>query len=538
MNFLFHNLKNHINRDPLCDWYDKMNQINNTFKRDKPNSFLIEIESQKLKYKMNFISNFKDEEHYYENINHKQIKDLINEKQECIIIYGNLYSSKFNITVKPDIIIHRNIFRKYFPEIQIDLPEYIVIDILYKILHFKANNTDILNDGSIYYHKCKMYVASDALGITDYGYCFGKEYRHKGIVLPKKQTIGSFPLTSELDKSIVDALNWLKKLSENYDEWVIYPKPSIKELYPNMNHKDMVWSEEKMTLANLIKEITLVWNISYNKRCVLLDKGIYEWDDPFFLSNIYSFPVRENYRNHIQSKMIRLQLQEDIKIEPRRIKKYDFVDIIKNQENSIILDIESVCDMTEKENYFDENKSQTEATLCIIGTILNKDEYIFKDFTIKYLKVEEERKIVCYWLNYLDHKLDTSKKIRVYHWGNAEKVYLKYMKLKYPEFIFPEFEMIDMVIYFKKEPIVIKGCFGYGLKEIVKNLYNLNLITNTWKDDINGLDAMIKLKKFSDIAIHKNIPIKRFSEIREIIYYNYIDCRVIIDILQMLEKMI
>ena len=84
MNFLFHNLKNHINRDPLCDWLDKMHKISKVFKKDKPNIFQIEIDSQKVKYKLKFISFFKDEPFYYENINHKQIIDLINDKKECI----------------------------------------------------------------------------------------------------------------------------------------------------------------------------------------------------------------------------------------------------------------------------------------------------------------------------------------------------------------------------------------------------------------------------------------------------------------------
>ena len=39
-------------------------------------------------------------------------------------------------------------------------------------------------------------------------------------------------------------------------------------------------------------------------------------------------------------------------------------------------------------------------------------------------------------------------------------------------------------------------------------------------------------------AEFKNIPLKRFTEIKKIIYYNYMDCKVIVDILQMLEKMI
>ena len=112
------------------------------------------------------------------------------------------------------------------------------------------------------------------------------------------------------------------------------------------------------------------------------------------------------------------------------------------------------------------------------------------------------------------------------------------MKDTYPEFEFPEFELIDLLYYFKLEPISIKGCFGYGLKEIVKQLYNLKLIENKWPDDIDGVEAMVQLKKTSDSALKLNIPIKRFCEIKRIIYYNYMDCRVIIDILKMLEKMI
>ena len=49
---------------------------------------------------------------------------------------------------------------------------------------------------------------------------------------------------------------------------------------------------------------------------------------------------------------------------------------------------------------------------------------------------------------------------------------------------------------------------------------------------------MIQFIKKSEEAEQKNIPLKRFTEIRKIIYYNYMDCKVITDILQMLQKMI
>ena len=115
---------------------------------------------------------------------------------------------------------------------------------------------------------------------------------------------------------------------------------------------------------------------------------------------------------------------------------------------------------------------------------------------------------------------------------------MKYIQQKYPDIQLPRFKMINLLNYFKQEPITIQGCFGYGLKEIVKQLYNLKLIENQWSDDTSGLDAMIKIIKTSEEALIKNIPIKRFTEIKKIIYYNYMDCRVIVDILKMLEGMI
>ena len=75
-------------------------------------------------------------------------------------------------------------------------------------------------------------------------------------------------------------------------------------------------------------------------------------------------------------------------------------------------------------------------------------------------------------------------------------------------------------------------------ENVVKQLYSLNLIENQWQDNTDGLEAMMQIMKTSEEAAEKQIPLKRFVEIKKIIYYNYMDCRVIIDILKMLQGMI
>ncbi len=540
MTFDFFQLKNHILNDSLNDWFDKLQKYNH-YIPDQPNDFSIELDKQKDEYQKHFMNIL--ESNYSHLIlkdqNQEQVLYHLKKGSQSIFYNSQLYHKDYNVHVQPDLIIHREIFRMIFPEIEDDLPEYIVFDILYTILHFTSDQKNILNQGNIYYYKCKIALATRCITNNSFGYFIGKEYRHKNTILEKKKTIGKFMICEEYLDTIQNSIEWLKKLNRNYDEWVILPKPSTKELYPNMNIKSGKWVTEKKKLADEIHEITLVWNISYKKRCILLDKGITRWSDPVLLSNIYPYQIKENQRGLIQDKMIEINKQTELLITPRKIKNLDFIKKIKDQSNSIILDIESVISLDENESYFETvaTNNEKQPKLCIIGTILNKEPYLFKDFTIKYLTNEEEKKIILYWVDYL-HKQFQQEPIQVYHWGNAEKIYIQYMKDKYPDINYPQFNCIDLLVNFKQEPISIQGCFGYGLKEIVKQLYNFNLIENEWKDDIDGLNAMIQIIQTSEEAQLKKIPIKRYSVIKKIIYYNYMDCRVIVDILKLLKGLL
>lgn len=534
-------LKNFIQNDPLSDWFEIINNKYNTYEPNDKSSFEINLSECKQKYKEDFFDFLKSHYHYYFGIHlsHEQtMKNILNKNIKGIFIKCELYHSRHNIILKPDLIIHRDIFKQIFNNVKhINLPRYIISDILFQTIQFNSDKSDIINNDNIFYHKCKLKLCNESLNIyNDYGYLFGKEYKHNDLFLKKNESIGKFKFTNEIDIKILRAIGWIDNLYKYYDDWIIYPKPSIYELYPNMNIKTGPWYNEKKRLAELIKEITLVWNISYNKRCLLHDRNITTWDDPILLQNIYPYEIHENKRELIQERMIHINKQSELKIHPRKITNRELINHINNQKDSIILDIESVVNFNEFNSYFSENNNYDYPKICIIGTILNHN-HVFKDFTIKYLSEYEEKKIIKYWLLYLNKSLKTNI-IKVFHWGNAEKVYIDYMKNKYNDLKFPEFIFIDLLSYFKSIPITIQGCFGYGLKEIVKQLYNHNLINNQWSDDTDGLEAMMEIIKKSPLAESNNIPLKRYTEIKKIIYYNYMDCRVIIDILQMLENMI
>lgn len=529
----FYQLKNHFKNDHLADWYDLQKE---TYQKDIPSQFYLNLINEKNEYvsKLFDLFNYKYPHYVIKNQNQSQIEHHMHYDNKHIFIDSTLYSKKYNLFVKPDIIIHKDIFQEIFNEVDCsELPRYIIFDVLYVILHYNSDKSDLLNQGNLYYYKCKLSLANSCLYHKPRnGYFLGKEYRHKEKVLPKRQTIGTFPIYSEYFDDIKDGLRWLKRLQNNYLKWNLLPEPSVIELYPNMNCKESNWNQEKNDLASKIKEITLIWNISYEKRCsLIIEDNIKTWDNSFLSSH---YELKNHLPSTIKKEMIHINNQTEIDIIPRKIKNREFLSYL-HQKNKLILDIESI-------NYYDENQSYFNDTiniddkpkLCILGTIIEKNKQsIFKDFTINHLDNKEEKKIIIHLMNYLKN-IFKEEKIYVYHWGNAEKVYIKYISKRYPEIKLPNIELVDLCYYFKNEPIIIKGCFNYGLKSISKRLYELGYIPHIWPEDMNGLDAMYQIVECSKKADEKNIPLKRLTEIKKIIEYNYYDCLVLYDIIQFL----
>ena len=61
-----------------------------------------------------------------------------------------------------------------------------------------------------------------------------------------------------------------------------------------------------------------------------------------------------------------------------------------------------------------------------------------------------------------------------------ENNYFKYIHSKYPEISFPQYKLINVLDYFRTEPIIVQGVFKFGLKSIGSALYKNKLIKTTW----------------------------------------------------------
>jgi len=111
---------------------------------------------------------------------------------------------------------------------------------------------------------------------------------------------------------------------------------------------------------------------------------------------------------------------------------------------------------------------------------------------------------------------------------------MEYIHSKHGDIDFPEYILIDLLDHFRLEPIIIHGVFKFSLKKKGKELYDKGLINKKWKENDNGLDAMIKFKEIC--KKNKKIPLKRYLIIKQTIEYNEIDCKVLKEIYFLLKN--
>jgi len=541
-------LKNYIFNDPIVDWFKIQNIKSNIFVKDKNNDFKQYITKETILYKQDFFKKIKNKINslhpnniIYDNLGIKENIHLI-KNEYPIILNPLLIHEKFNLYVKVDILIKARLFKEIFKEIKnidinnINNNEYLIINIVPETLNFKSDLKSLQQNEIILFNECSLYTFNSCLKKiiprSDIGFIFGKAYKFKKTLLNKRENIGLVKFNDDIRNKIFNSIDWIKRLRENNYK-IINNKPQTIELYPNMNFKNNDFNEEKKKIANQIKEITLVWRISYKERNELINKGINSWDNIYLINNLYD--MKDSNTKNIQEKIIHMNIQEEILITPRKTLSTNFTNILIPHNNEYVLDIENLLHLEEKFNYFNDIITEDKAQICIIGSVHIQDNIYksFQDYTINNIFLEEEKKIVINWLKSL--KSSNNKYIYIYHWGSAENTYINYLKNKYPDIIWPRIILIDLLHFFRSEPIILKGLFNFGLKDIGKILYKNKFITTTWQDTDNGLDAMIKFKQICENK-KNNIPLKRYNEITEIINYNKNDCLVLTEILMFLRK--
>lgn len=493
-------------------------------------------------------------------------------KQGVPIIYQGVlhdYESKtFGI---PDLIVRSDYINKLMgyniisdeeskmrsPNLNVNY-HYKIIDIKHSNIPLRSDGIHILNSESIPVYKGQLYIYTIALnkvlGINiNKAYIWGKKYKYECCkvkyeetnFLNKLGTIDYNNIDSDYIQQTKNAVDWIITLRNEGSLWTLLPIPCRSELYPNMkNEKDSNYHKIKQELNNHIYEITNIWHCGIKKRQCAHINSVYSWNNINCTSKIMGFNPGK-IASTVDA-ILNINRQNTDLIRPSII-KYDRLNWYHQQTNVLefYLDFETLNSnfgSIIKNGLISYDLNQF-IFMIGIGYVKN-NEWIFKTFLMKRKTIESEKIMFNEFMKYISDILiqENKTKAKMYHWSFAEVCAYNKFKSRHSDIIINDshISFYDLNKVFIKEPVTVKDAFDFSLKSIAKALKNHNLIKSVWDTSSacsNGLNAMILANNLYDKnIINPNYKINNNCIMKEIIYYNEIDCKVMWEIHKLIRE--
>jgi len=487
-------------------------------------------------------------------------------KQGIPIIYqGVLHDHSRKTFGIPDIIIRSDWINKLVKNASISKEDsiriayigdkqtpyhYRILDFKFTTLHLRADGIHLLKSGSIPAYKGQLLIYNQALGdIQSYtppeAYILGRKwtYTKRGVIykghnaLERLGIINYTTVDKEYIELVPKAREWLLDVKTNGHTWSIHTSPMKAELYPNMCcYEDYMGVKE--IFSKDIKELTSLYRVSITNREHAHNLGIYNWEDP--RCNIDTLKITGEKTRILVKKILDINRGEHL-ILPNLICNFqeigetvvNNIDFIKKKPGyEFFVDFETINDVITDFSKLPFIECKSLIFMIGVGYIEN-NKWKFECFILNELTIKEEKRICEQFYNFIVNK---SPNASLYHWSHAEET--QWNKALNRHINCDRLNWVDLLRVFISEPITIKGCFSFGLKDIAKAMFNHKMIETTWNESncSNGLSAMLIAFKTYNETKERNLIASETPQLKEIRQYNEIDCKVLWDIIQYLRE--
>lgn len=525
--------ENFCKGDKIVDWFSILSKTYILEEEDKehPLSFLfkkgVEYEDhviQKLReltgLELNKMSSLKTSREYdekdkkYEETDRKNVLEAM-ERGDPIIYSGYISDKKEYIRGIPDLMVRNDYVLSVFKDLDKDLFEldnkenyYIPVEIKFSTVHLDASNSTVLNQDRMKFYKTQLYTYCKILESIQgvFPKCaliIGKKIKGKdGSLYNPIHKPGLIDFSSKKDDHISEifyqGLEWLRSVKKDGVKWKLTP-----DIYPNMKIDHPIHQKDKKEIAESIGEITEIWQCGLKNRENAFKKGIYSWRDPKLDSKIME--ISEKYKKTVDL-LLKVNRGElgDFYCEKKENKQD-----IKENENNMYVDFETVRESLFIEDYGDNSNGNNKEWIFLIGVWYKS---VYTAFLMSYISEEEEKRV----MNEFYHFWTSNGKPKCWNWFAEKEIWNRGIKRNDLSL---EIDWKDLYEIFKEENIVVKGCKNFKLKSYVKSLSSLGYIQVEFPDDCtNGLEAMFMAWKY----YFENDKDK--EKMKSILKYNEFDC--------------
>jgi hypothetical protein len=597
-------LMNYIRCDLICDYLDLYDDTDKIDKVDKVSSFDYIMDGGKEYEKQVIEQIYLMHDPYSYHIlkldkKDKSLTSLYNETIEAIqscrydVILDSILMNNDNSTYGyPDLIVSTRWINKYITDKIVNDDPYV-----YYIIDIKSSSISLINGGlnmsmnKIYdCYKYQVYIYKEALNKiqlhkpkNNYGFILGKNYKYQengryvNVFNPFK-TMGLIDynyqpeINVNYEKNISDAINYKRNINKKHAKSVITnmngtihknnkgrngiskgvmshkDHMSRKGLINMKNTYDKNYGHIKKIFAHNSKEITAFYKCGIKQRDIAHKHNIYEYDDKRLTPEKLGFMKNNAYYNIIKCMLKGMHSKKLITIPKnnnvnnwRTIAPYEFFVDFETYNVQVFgeKDINKLYMIGVGYNEFGLWKYK-----CFKFDVLPSFN---QDYEHKLKELIEDFTNFINSFNILGLDIDDYyKNIRLYHWSHIERTLFKkkinLLCLNDEKYNLPWFDLL-MVFRDNKNPIIIKNCISFKLKDIIKKLNEYNLLSLKWDDLDDGLLSSYKAHSIYECSISpfdymQDITINsKISELNAIIKYNEIDCKAVSLLLQLIRPL-
>ena len=471
------------------------------------------------------------------------------QRGEPVIYQGVVRDAATRTYGSPDMLVRSDVLAELFPD-TVDESEagaaapdldstpwhYVVVDVKFTTLRLLVSG-GVQSGGSTRAYKAQLYIYSRALGrLQGYtppaSYILGRSWRGPvdGVTVRGStcmERLGRVPHDSTVARGATlegmtdEAVEWVRRVRVEGMHWSVTPELSVPQLKPNMrNTSDSPWSSAKKEIEAILAGNPWVEGMdSIAEQAPRGQMGFWAEGEPVPETDFSA-------------------------VSPAKVAAGG--DAWRDPGLAFYVDFETVSDLNDDFSLIPERGGANMIFLIGCGHMEGR-RWHYRSFLARELSVEAEGEVIDRWgahMREVRGRLGSEGvEPLVFHWSSAEtrlfETAYDSAVSRHPDREWPPVRWFDFLeVVMRREPVRIEGAKGLGLKAVARAMKRQRLIDSTWDDasNLDGLGAMVGAFWAANEARRLGVTLDEVDIVQEIVRYNEIDCKVMMEIIAHLRR--